>query len=189
MSSSDIESTGVKNPSTHLFTPTSFRSPEGDLQTPCPQQAASHQDTEQGWPPNPEPESRTWKKPLRKVCSPAPRGGIGEDPFIPVHLPSRASAHHLDTTTSFWHESPLILCHYSSGQVLRSSITVRSEFAKSILRGGIPTVRVFEGQCDELAGHHEHEKHPKARGQQKPLVVHVVKRQPFSDSSWKTQAK
>ena len=103
--------------------------------------------------------------------------------------PSRASAHHLDTTTSFWRASPLIRCHCSSGQVLRSSITARSEFAKSIPRGGVPTVRIFEGQRDELAGHHEHENHPKARGQQKPLVVHVVKRQPFSDSSWKTQAK
>ena len=86
MSSSDIESTGVKNPSTHLFTPTSFRSPEGDLQTRCPQQAASHQDTKQGWSPNPEPE-RTSKKPLRRVCPPSPRGGDGQGPLRPCAPP------------------------------------------------------------------------------------------------------
>lgn len=67
------------------------------------------------------------------------------------------------------------------------TITATSGLAKSIPHGSVPTVRVFKGQRDEFAGHHEHENHPEACSQQKPLVVHVVKRQPFSDSSWKTQ--
>lgn len=54
-------------------------------------------------------------------------------------------------------------------------------YPELIPQGSIPTIWVFKGQGDEFTGHHEHENHPKACGQQKPLVVHVVKSQPFSD--------
>lgn len=59
--------------------------------------------------------------------------------------------------------------------VPRNNITGKSELAKAIPQDSIHTIRVFKGQRDEFAGHHEHKNHPKACGQQKPLVVHVVK--------------
>jgi hypothetical protein len=60
---------------------------------------------------------------------------------------------------------------------------------KSTLPRSIPTIRILKGQRDELAGHHEHENHPKACSQQEPLMVHVVRQGPFDDPSWKTQGR
>lgn len=79
----------------------------------------------------------------------------------------------------------LEFCDTGQSCMSPGTITETSGLAKSIPHGSVPTVGVFKGQRDEFAGHHEHENHPEARGQQKPLVVHVVKRQPFSDSSCK----
>lgn len=115
----------------------------------APQQAASHQDTKQGWSPNPEPEA-VEEAPKESVSPPLPLGEMRQGPLRLCPPPSRASAHHLDTTTSFWRESPLILCHCHLGRYPGAVSQQGLEFTKSIPRGGVPTVRVLKVSVDEL---------------------------------------